>query len=99
VLLAAARRISFPQPQHHGMQAAQAGAVQNQARASHRLFRTRHTGRRDRHQARQPVRQFHLQMRHPVHVQQRIGPELTSVQRMRHCRDHNLARQQGAETS
>jgi hypothetical protein len=32
-------------------------------------------------------------------VPQRIGPQPGPVQRMRHRRDHNLARQQGTETS
>jgi hypothetical protein len=38
-------------------------------------------------------------MRHPVHMPERIGPHPAPMQRMRHRRDHNLARQQGTETS
>ena len=81
------------------MQAAETSAVQDQAGARHRLLRTRHIDRLYRYQARQPVRQLHLQMRHPVHVPERVGPKPAPVQRMRHRHDHNLARQQGTETS
>ena len=81
------------------MQAAETSAVQYQADARHRLPRTGHIDRRYRYQARQPVRQLHLQMRHPVHVPERVGPQPAPVQRMRHRHDHNLARQQGTETS
>ena len=81
------------------MQAAETSAVQDQAGARHRLLRTGHIDRLYRNQARQPVRQLHLQMRHPVHVPERVRPKPAPVQRMRHRHDHNLARQQGTETS
>jgi hypothetical protein len=99
VLPAAAGRTPFPQPHHHGMQVAETSAVQDQAAVRHRSPRTRHIDRLYRYQARQPVRQLHLQMRHPVHVPERVGPKPAPVQRMRHRRDHNLARQQGTEPS
>jgi hypothetical protein len=38
-------------------------------------------------------------MRHPVHVPHRIGPQPGPMQRMRHRRDHHLARQPATETS
>ena len=98
-LPASARCIPFPQPHHHGTQIAQASAIQDQTGARTRLLRGEHIGRVRRDQARHPVRQFHLQMRHPVHVPERIGPQPAPAQRMRHRRDDNLARQPGTETS
>jgi hypothetical protein len=38
-------------------------------------------------------------MRHPVHAPHRIGPQPGPMQRMRHSRDHHLARQLATETS
>ncbi len=77
----------------------QASTIQNQAGTRSLPPRAERIGRVRRDQARHPVRQLHLQMRHPVHVPERIGPQPAAVQRMRHRRDHNLARQQGTETS
>jgi hypothetical protein len=98
-LPAIAGHVLFPQPHHHGVQMAQASAVQDQAGSRTRLSRAEHIGRLRRHQARHPVRQLHFQMRHPIHVPECIGPQPAPMQRMRHRRDHDLARQQGMETS
>jgi len=98
-LPASAGGIPFPQPRHHGMQTAQASAIQDQASARASRIRAEHIGRLRRHQARHSIGQLHLQMRHPVHVPHRIGPQPAPMQRMRHRRDHDLARQQGTETS
>jgi hypothetical protein len=92
-------RIPVPQPHHHSTQTAQAIAVQDKASATTSRLRAERIGRLRCHQARHPIGQLHLQMRHPVHVPQRIGPQPAPIQRMRHRRDHNLARQQGTETS
>ena len=81
------------------MQMPETSTIQNQAGTRSRLLRAEHVGRVRRDQARHSVRQLHLQMRHPVHVPERIGPQPAAVQRMRHRSDHNLARQQGTETS
>jgi hypothetical protein len=98
-LPAKARRIPVPQPHHHGTQAAQAIAIQDQASPRASRIRAERIGRIRRYQAWQPVGQLHLQMRHPVHVPQRVGPQPGPMQRMRHRGDHNLARQLGTETS
>ena len=87
------------QPHHHSTQTAQAIAIQDQASARTSRFRAERIGRLRCHQARHPIGQLHLQMRHPVHVPHRIGPQPAPMQRMRHRRDHHLARQQGTETS
>ncbi len=81
------------------MQMPQASTIQNQARARSRPPRAEHIGRVRRDKARHPVRQLHLQMRHPVHVPERAGPKPAPAQRMSQRRDHDLARQQGTETS
>ena len=92
-------RVPIPQPRHHSMQIPQAGTVQNQARARSRPPRAEHIGRVRRDKARHPVRQLHLQMRHPVHMPERVGPNPAPAQRMSQRRDHDLARQQGTKTS
>jgi hypothetical protein len=92
-------RTPVPQPRHHSMQMPQASTVQNQACARSRPPLAEHIGRVRRDKARHPVRQLHLQMRHPVHMPERVGPKPASPQRMSQCRDLDLARQQGTETS
>ena len=92
-------RVPIPQPRHHSPQMPQASTIQNQASARSRRPRAEHIGRVRRDKARHPVRQLHLQMRHPVHMPERIGPNPAPAQRMRQRRDHDLARQQGTETS
>jgi hypothetical protein len=94
-----AGRIPNPQPGHHSTQMPQASTIQNQARARSRRPHAEHIGRVCRDKARHPVRQLHLQMRHPVHVPERVGPNPAPAQRMSQRRDHHLARQQGTETS
>ena len=94
-----ADRVSIPQPRHHSTQMPQASTIQNQACARSRRPRAEHIGRVCRDKARHPVRQLHLQMRHPVHVPERVGPNPAPAQRMSQRRDHDLARQQGTETS
>ena len=81
------------------MQTAQPIAIQNQASARASRLRAKRIGRLHGHQARHPVWQLHLQMRHPGHVPHRVGPQPAPMQRMSHRRDHNLARQPGTETS
>ena len=81
------------------MQAAQAFAIQDQASTRTTRLRAERIGRLRSHQARHPVGQLHLQMRHPVHVPHCIRPQFAPIQRMRHRRDHHLARQPGTETS
>ena len=94
-----AGRVSLPQPRHHSTQMPQASTIQNQACARSRRSRAEHIGRVCRDKAGHPVRQLHLQMRHPVHVPERVGPNPAPAQRMSQRRDHDLARQQGTETS
>ena len=77
----------------------QASTIQNQACARSRRPRAEHIGRVRRDKARHPIRQLHLQMRHPVHMPERVGPNPAPAQRMSQRRDHDLARQQGTETS
>ena len=91
--------IPAPQARHHSTQMPQASTIQNQARACSRRPGAEHIGRIRRDKARHPVRQLHLQMRHPVHVPVRVGPNPVPAQRMCQRRDHDLARQQGTETS
>ena len=57
--------IPVPQPRHHSTQTAQACAIQDQALARTGRFRAKRFGRRRCHQARHPIGQLHLQMRHP----------------------------------
>jgi hypothetical protein len=94
-----AGRVPTPQPRHHSQQMPQASTIQNEARARSRRPRAEHIGRVRRDKARHPVRQLHLQMRHPVHMPERVGPNPAPAQRMSQRRDHDLARQQGTETS
>jgi hypothetical protein len=98
-LLARTSRIPALQPHHHGTQAAQAIAIQDQASAHTTRLGAERIGRLHGHQARHAIGQLHLQMRHPAHMPHRIGPQPAPMQRMRHRRDHHLARQQGTETS
>ena len=92
-------RVPIPQPRHNSTQMPQASTIQNQACTRSRPPRAEHIGRVRRDKARHPVRQLHLQMRHPVHVPERVGPNPAPAQRMSQRRDHDLARQQGTETS
>ena len=79
------------QPKDQDPQLPQARYVQDQARAL--LAITMHIRRIGTNQARPSLRQPHLQMKHPVNMPERIGPQPAPAQRMRGRRDQHLTRQ------